>query len=76
MNDPAPLVYLVDDDEAVRSALRLLLETVGQRVMAFAEPMTFLARLFVSRSRLHCARYPHAGSFRSEAPGAACFFGM
>lgn len=45
MNDPAPLVYLVDDDEAVRSALRLLLETVGQRVIAFAEPMTFLARL-------------------------------
>ncbi len=39
------IVYLVDDDKAVRSALCLLLETVGLQVMTFAEPMAFLARL-------------------------------
>jgi RNA polymerase sigma factor (sigma-70 family) len=35
-------VYLVDDDEAVRSALTLLLETVGLDVRNFASPETFL----------------------------------
>ncbi len=39
------IVYLVDDDKAVRSALCLLLETVGLQVTAFAEPMEFLSRL-------------------------------
>ena len=36
-------VYLVDDDEAVRNALSLLLETVGLNVHTFASPETFLA---------------------------------
>lgn len=35
-------VYLVDDDEAVRSALTLLLETVGLTVRSFASPDAFL----------------------------------
>lgn len=35
-------VYLVDDDEAVRNALTLLLETVGLDVCSFASPETFL----------------------------------
>lgn len=35
-------VYLVDDDEAVRNALTLLLETVGLNVRSFAAPDTFL----------------------------------
>ena len=35
-------VYLVDDDEAVRNALTLLLETVGLNVRSFASPETFL----------------------------------
>ncbi|EKF44450.1 response regulator transcription factor [Nitratireductor indicus] len=38
-------VYLVDDDEAVRSALSLLLSTVGMQVTAFADPQSFLARI-------------------------------
>ncbi len=37
-------VYLVDDDEAVRNALTLLLETVGLKVRSFASPETFLAQ--------------------------------
>ncbi len=37
-------VYLVDDDEAVRSALTLLLETVGVTVNSFASPEAFLAQ--------------------------------
>lgn len=35
-------VYLVDDDEAVRSALTLLLETVGLTVCSFTAPDAFL----------------------------------
>jgi FixJ family two-component response regulator len=35
-------VYLVDDDEAVRKALTLLLETIGLKVLSFAAPDTFL----------------------------------
>ncbi|MHA6267123.1 response regulator [uncultured Aliiroseovarius sp.] len=35
-------VYLVDDDEAIRKALTLLLETVGLDVRSFASPETFL----------------------------------
>ena len=34
-------VYLVDDDEAVRKALTLLLETVGLNVISFASPEIF-----------------------------------
>lgn len=37
-------VYLVDDDEAVRAALSLLLETVGLNVTSFASPQAFLAQ--------------------------------
>ena len=38
-------VYLVDDDEAVRNALSLLLETVGLNVRSFASPETFLTQV-------------------------------
>lgn len=37
-------VYLVDDDEGVRSALSLLLGTYGIRIETFGEPTAFLAR--------------------------------
>lgn len=38
-------VYLVDDDEAVRKALALLLSTVGIEVTGFGDPQAFLARV-------------------------------
>jgi FixJ family two-component response regulator len=38
-----PLIHLVDDDDAVRDALALLIGTVGLRVRAWAEPQAFLA---------------------------------
>jgi len=45
-------IYLVDDDEAVREALSLLLGTYGYEVETFADPTRFLARL--DRSRPGC----------------------
>ena len=36
-------VYLVDDDEAVRDALSLLLGTYGYAVSTYADPTSFLA---------------------------------
>lgn len=38
-------VYLVDDDDAVRRALSLLLSTVGIKVAGFSDPQTFLAQV-------------------------------
>lgn len=46
MNDASslsPLIHLVDDDEAVRSSLALLIGTVGLRVRTWADPEAFLA---------------------------------
>jgi FixJ family two-component response regulator len=44
MNAPlSPLIHLIDDDEAVRSSLALLIGTVGLRVQAWERPEAFLA---------------------------------
>ncbi|MDO9402811.1 MAG: response regulator [Polaromonas sp.] len=40
----SPLVHLIDDDEAVRDSLSLLIGTVGLRVQAWADPQAFLAQ--------------------------------
>lgn len=46
MNTPpstlSPLIHLIDDDEAVRGALSLLISTVGLRVQTWADPQAFL----------------------------------
>ena len=38
-----PTVYVVDDDDGMRRALSLLLDTVGYTTQAFASPQEFLA---------------------------------
>lgn len=43
--DQSPLVYLVDDDDAVRDALALLLRSVGLRSAGFGDPQQFLEQL-------------------------------
>ena len=41
--DPvSPLIHLIDDDQAVRDSLALLIGTVGLRVQAWADPQAFL----------------------------------
>ena len=42
MNRSAPTVFIVDDDEAVRSSLRLLLKSVGLPTLAYAGAAEFL----------------------------------
>lgn len=44
MNDEVPTVYIVDDDSAVRDALRLLMKSVGLACETFASAPDFLAR--------------------------------
>jgi FixJ family two-component response regulator len=41
----SPLVYLVDDDDAVRDGLALLLRSVGLRSEGFGNPQAFLSSL-------------------------------
>src|SRR6266702_8406092 len=43
MKEPAPIVYVVDDDEAVRNSLRLLLKSVGLAASALSTAQEFLA---------------------------------
>lgn len=38
----SPVVHLVDDDEAVRASLALLISTVGLRVQGWSDPQQFL----------------------------------
>ena len=38
----SPLIHLIDDDDAVRSSLALLISTVGLRVQAWADPQAFM----------------------------------
>jgi two-component system, LuxR family, response regulator FixJ len=39
----SPLIQLIDDDEAVRASLALLIGSIGLRVQAWADPQAFLA---------------------------------
>jgi two-component system, LuxR family, response regulator FixJ len=39
----SPLIQLIDDDEAVRASLALLIGSIGLRVQTWADPQTFLA---------------------------------
>jgi two-component system, LuxR family, response regulator FixJ len=43
MKDRAPIVYIVDDDDAIRAALRLLLKSVGLAATALPSAQDFLA---------------------------------
>ena len=38
----SPLIHLIDDDEAVRNSLALLIGTVGLRVQPWADPQAFI----------------------------------
>ena len=43
MSSPlSPLIHLIDDDEAVRTSLSLLIGTVGLRVQTWADPQAFV----------------------------------
>ena len=44
MENPSPKVYIVDDDEEVRSALQLLMQSVGLDVETFSSARDYLDR--------------------------------
>jgi FixJ family two-component response regulator len=43
MKENAPTVFIVDDDNGVRSSIRVLMKSVGLPALAFASPVEFLA---------------------------------
>ncbi|GGS07243.1 response regulator transcription factor [Deinococcus sedimenti] len=65
---PEPIVYLVDDDAAVRDALTFLLGTVGLPVRAFADGVALQAQ--VDRSDIGCLlldiRMPHVSGLQMQ----------
>jgi RNA polymerase sigma factor (sigma-70 family) len=44
MTEPTPIVYIIDDDQAVRNALQSLIRSVGLQVDAFGSTQEFLQR--------------------------------
>jgi RNA polymerase sigma factor (sigma-70 family) len=44
MNDPPPVVFVVDDDPSVRRAIKRLIGSVGLQVELFASPQEFINR--------------------------------
>jgi len=44
MKEPTPMVFIVDDDESVRKALKRLIKSVGLNVETFATAQEFLSR--------------------------------
>ena len=42
MAEATPVVYVVDDDESVRDSLKMLIESAGNRVVAFNSAEDFL----------------------------------
>jgi FixJ family two-component response regulator len=42
--EATPVVYIVDDDDSVRKALRRLIESMGMRAEVFATPQELLSR--------------------------------
>src|SRR5579871_834847 len=44
MNDDDPIVFLIDDDAAVRLAIESLLLSVGMRIESYSSPKEFLER--------------------------------
>lgn len=43
MKQPAPIVFIVDDDEAVRNSLRLLVKSIGLTASVLGSGQDFLA---------------------------------
>jgi DNA-binding NtrC family response regulator len=68
--DLSPLIHLVDDDDAVRDSLALLISTVGLRVQTWADRWPS-ARVRPPGHRRHRARRAHARHRRPGAAGAA-----
>jgi len=50
MRQEPPTVFIVDDDEAVRGSMKLLLKTLGLATQAFASAQEFLATFDKARS--------------------------
>lgn len=42
MDQPQPFVYIIEDDEAVRDSLQMVLESIGRQVATFASGNEFL----------------------------------
>ena len=62
-----PLVYVVDDDPAMRSSLRWLIESVGLAVRTSSSAAEFYDAYDRVPSRMSGSRHPHAGNERARS---------
>jgi FixJ family two-component response regulator len=63
-------VYVVDDDEAVRDSLSVLLESKAYAVKSFISALEFLAAAPVTSPRMRDRRYSHARDGRTRTSAA------
>jgi FixJ family two-component response regulator len=63
-----PTVHIIDDDDGIRAALALLLDTIGYRTMAFSTPAAFLEYLSpdISGCLLLDIRMPEMGGMELQ----------
>ena len=62
------VVFVVDDDQSVRDALKDLLESVRLQVQSFGSTQEFLHSKRSELSGLSCARYSDARDERPRLP--------
>ncbi len=55
MKERSPIVFIVDDDEAVRNSLRLLFKSVGLAAAALPTAQQFLQSTIRSRPAAWCS---------------------
>lgn len=67
MTDTQQTVYVVEDDEAVRDSLELLLKSDGKPVKTYDNANAFL-KDYSKNGRLYRTGYPHAGHGWYGAP--------
>jgi FixJ family two-component response regulator len=62
MRSPPPLVAVIDDEEAIRKALRRLLQSAGLAVETFLGGEEFLASLggLLMKSPMPCRQIPYS----------------
>ena len=71
-NQSPPVVFVVDDDSAVRESLDSLIRSIGLRVETFSSAQEFLRHKLPDAPACLILDYSHARPKRAGSPAGAC----